>query len=218
MHLLPRLRRIRQLAVCAALVGLTSAAIAVPEAQFNSAFQQFLQASAGDSAAIEHAAEAFSGLVKSEPTNPVLLAYAGAATAMKATTTWLPWKKMGFAEDGLAQLDKALSLLNTAHEAPVQNGTPGVLEVKFVAANTFLAVPGFMHRQERGAKLLSEVLSSPLLANAPLTFKGTVWLKAAKEASKAQNPSEAKRYLDLIVQQQAPQAAQAQALLKGLAS
>ncbi|MFZ2306972.1 MAG: hypothetical protein WAW73_18895 [Rhodoferax sp.] len=218
MHLLPRLRRIRQLAVCTALVGLTSAAVAVPEAQFNSAFQQFLQASAGDSAAIEHAAEAFSGLVKSEPTNPVLLAYAGAATAMKATTTWLPWKKMGFAEDGLAQLDKALSLLNTAHEAPVQNGTPGVLEVKFVAANTFLAVPGFMHRQERGAKLLGEVLSSPLLANAPLAFKGTVWLKAAKEASKAQNPSEAKRYLDLIVQQQAPQAAQAQALLKGLAS
>lgn len=218
MHLLPRLRRIRQLAVCTALVGLTSAAVAVPEAQFNSAFQQFLQASAGDSAAIEHAAEAFSGLVKSEPTNPVLLAYAGAATAMKATTTWLPWKKMGFAEDGLAQLDKALSLLNTAHEAPVQNGTPGVLEVKFVAANTFLAVPGFMHRQERGTKLLGEVLSSPLLANAPLAFKGTVWLKAAKEASKAQNPSEARRYLDLIVQQQAPQAAQAQALLKGLAS
>ncbi len=218
MHRLPRLRRIRQLAVCAALVGLTSAAIAVPEAQFNSAFQQFLQASAGDSSAIEHAAEAFSGLVKSEPTNPVVLAYAGAATAMRAGTTWLPWKKMGFAEDGLAQLDKALTLLTPAHEAPVHNGTPAVLEVKFVAANTFLAVPGFMHREERGSKLLGEVLNSPLLANAPLGFKGTVWLKAAKEASKAQNPTEAKRYLDLIVQQQAPQSVQAQALLKGLAS
>jgi hypothetical protein len=216
MNLSTQMRRISQLAVCAALVGLTSAAIAVPEAQFQSAFQQFLQASGGDTVAIEHAAEAFSGLVKSEPTNPVLLAYAGAATAMRAGTTWLPWKKMGFAEDGLAQLDKALTLLTPAHEAPVQNGTPGVLEVKFVAANTFLAVPGFMHRQERGTKLLGEVLGSPLLAGAPLGFKGTVWLKAAKEASKAQNPTEAKRYLDLIVQQQAPQAAQAQALLKGM--
>jgi len=212
------LRRVSQLALCTALIGLTSAASAVPEAQFQSAFQQFLQASAGDTAAIEHAAEAFSGLVKSEPTNPVVLAYAGAATAMRAGTTWLPWKKMGFAEDGLAQLDKALTLLTPAHEAPVQNGMPGVLEVKFVAANTFLAVPGFMHRQERGSKLLGEVLGSPLLANAPLGFRGTVWLKAAKEASKAQNPTEAKRYLDLIVQQQAPQAAQAQALLKGLSS
>lgn len=218
MHQSARLRRAGQLALCTALIGLARAAIAIPEPQFQSAFQQFVQASAGDTAAIEHAAEAFSGLVRSEPTNPVLLAYAGAATAMKATTTWLPWKKLGFAEDGLAQLDKALILLTPAHEAPVQNGTPGVLEVKFVAANTFLAVPGFMHRQERGTKLLGEVVASPLLASAPLGFKGTVWLKAAKEASKAQNPTEAKRYLDLIVQQQAPQAAQAQALLKGLSS
>lgn len=203
---------------CAIALGLAGTAIAIPEPQFQAAFQQFVRASTGDSGAIEHAAEAFSGLVKREPANPVLLAYAGAATAMKATTTWLPWKKMGFAEDGLAQLDKALSLLSPAHDAPVQNGTPGVLEVKFVAANTFLAVPGFMHRQERGTKLLGEVVTSPLLARAPLAFKGSVWLKAANEASKAQNPAEAKRYLDLIVQQQAPQAAQALALLKGLSS
>jgi len=212
------IRRISQWAVATTLVALTSAALAVPEAQFQSAFKQFLQASAGDSAAIEHAAEAFSGLLKSEPANPVLLAYAGAATALKATTTWLPWKKMGYAEDGLSQLDKALNMLNPAHDAPVQNGTPGVLEVKYVAANTFLAVPGFMHRADRGNKLLGEVLASPLLATAPLGFRGTVWLKAANEATKANNPTEAKRYLDLIVQSQAPQAAQAQALLKGLSS
>jgi len=209
--------RVSQLAASVFLVGLASTAMAVPEPQFQSAFQEFVQASAGDSSAIGRAAEVFSGLARSEPANPVLLAYAGAATAMKAGTTWLPWKKMGFAEDGLAQLDKALALLTPAHDATVQNGTPGVLEVKFVAANTFLAVPGFMHRQERGTKLLGEVLSSPLLANAPLGFRGTVWLKAAQEASKARNTTEAKRYLDLIVQHQAPQATQAQALLKGLA-
>lgn len=211
-------RRTAALTVAVSLIGFGSATWAVPDAQFQSAFKQFLQASAGDHAAIEQAAEAFSGLLKSEPTNPVLLAYAGAATAMKATTTWLPWKKMGYAEDGLSQLDKALSMLNPAHDAPVQNGTPGVLEVKYVAANTFLAVPGFMHRADRGNKLLGEVLASPLLAMAPLGFRGTVWLKAANEATKAQNPGEAKRYLDLIVQSQAPQAAQAQTLLKGLSS
>lgn len=212
------LRRASQWALTASLIALAGTAIATPEPQFQSAFQQFVQATTGNTAAIGHAAEAFSGLVKSAPTNPVVLAYAGASTAMKATTTWLPWKKMGFAEDGLAQLDKALTLLTPAHDAPVHNNTPGVLEVKFVAANTFLAVPEFMHRRERGTKLLGEVVASPLLGGAPLGFKGSVWLKAANEASKAQNPAEAKRYLDLIVQQQAPQAAQAQALLKGMAS
>ena len=209
--------RLSRWAASAILVGLASAAMAIPEPQFQSAFKEFLQASAGERSAIERAAEAFSGLVRSEPSNPVLLAYAGAATAMKAGTAWLPWKKMGFAEDGLAQLDKALALLTPAHNAPVQNGTPGVLEVKFVAANTFLAVPGFMHRQERGAKLLGEVLGSPLLANAPLGFRGAVWLKAAQEASKAKNITEAKRCLDLIVQHQAAQATLSQGLLKGLA-
>ncbi|MGP1693620.1 MAG: hypothetical protein ACTS6O_14075, partial [Giesbergeria sp.] len=66
--------------------------------------------------------------------------------------------------------------------------------------------------------LLGEVLSSPLLANAPLGFRGTVWLKAAQEATKTKNTTEARRCLDLILQHQAPQAAQAQALLKGLTS
>lgn len=212
------LRHIGQIAVAASLIGLGAAAIAVPDAQFQTAFKQFIQASAGDTAAIDQAAEAFSGLLKNEPANPVLLAYTGSATAMKAATTMLPWKKMTYAEDGLSQLDKALAMLNPAHDASVQNGTPGVLEVKFVAANTFLAVPGFMNRHDRGSKLLADVLANPLLATAPLGFKGTVWLKAATEATKANNPVEAKRYLDMIVDQQAPQAAKAQALLKGMAS
>ncbi len=210
-------RHIRHIALAASLVCLGATAMAAPEDQFQTAFKHFIQASGGDTAAIEQAAEAFSGLLLSEPTNPVLMAYAGSATSMKANTTMLPWKKMAYAEDGLAKLDKALALLSPAHDAPVQNGTPGVLDVKFVASNTFLAVPGFMNRGERGAKLLGEVVASPLLATAPLPFRGSVWLTAAKEANKAKNPTEAKRYLDLIVQQQAPQAAQAQALLKSLA-
>lgn len=212
-------RHIRHIALAASLVGLGAAAVAAaPEAQFQAAFKQFMQASTGDTGAIEQAAEAFSGLLKSQPANPVVMAYAGSATAMKAATTMLPWKKMSYAEDGLAQLDKALAMLSPAHDAPVQHGTPGVLEVKFVASNTFLAVPGFMNRNERGAKLLGEVVQHPLLATAPLPFRGSVWLSAAKEASKAKNTAEAKRYLDLIVQQQAPQAPKAQELLKNLSS
>jgi hypothetical protein len=176
-------RRIRQFALAACLVGVASAATAVTEAQFQGAFSHFMQANAGDAGAIDRAAEAFTVLLKTEPVNPVLMAYAGAATAMKATTTWLPWKKMAYAEDGLAQLDKALALLSPDHNATVQNGTPGVLEVKFVAANTFLAVPGFMNRRERGAKLLGDVLASPLLPQAPAAFKAHVKAAATKASA-----------------------------------
>jgi len=166
------------LVLAAALLGGT--AHAVPEAQFQPAFALFVQATDGQSSAIDAAADAFATLLKTEPANPVLLAYSGAATGMKATTTWLPWKKLAYAEDGLAQLDKALALLTPAHHAVVQNGTPGHLEVKLVAANTFLAVPGFMNRHERGVKLVRELLASPALGSTPKAFQASVHKAAVK--------------------------------------
>jgi hypothetical protein len=99
---------------------------------------------------------------------------------MRATTTMLPWKKMSYAEDGMAMLDKALALLTPAHNTAMQRGVPGALDVRFVAANTFLAVPGFMNRGARGAKLLDEVLSSPLFPQSPPEFQTAVRARAAK--------------------------------------
>jgi len=195
----------------------TGIAIAAPDAAFDSAFRHFIVASGGDRSAVDPAADAFDALLKAEPANPVLMAYAGAAGAMRAGTTALPWKKMGYAEDGLALLDKSLAMLTPAHDAPIQHGTPGSLEVRFVAANAFLAVPPFMNRAARGAKLLDEVLASPLFANAPLPFQGNVWMRAAALAAKEQRPADAQRYLNEVISRNAPQAEKARALLKGAA-
>lgn len=191
---------------------------AAPEAAFEAAYQVFARASGGDTAAVDKAADAFEALLKAEPAHPVLMAYAGASTALKATTTVLPWKKMGFAEDGMALIDKSIALLTPAHDAPLQHGTPGALEVKFIAANTFLAVPGFMNRSARGAKLLGDVLASPLLAASPLPFRGQVWMRAAKLAQADNRPADARRWLDEVVRSGAPQAASAKASLQGLGS
>ncbi len=191
---------------------------AASEAQFQPAFNQFSQAISGNEGAIAKAADAFSALLKTEPGNPVLMAYAGAATSMKATTTWLPWKKMSYAEDGMALLDKALALLGPAHNAVLQNNLPAVLDVRFVASSTFLAVPGFMNRGARGAKLLNEVLSSPLFATSPLSFRADVWLAAARLAIKEKRVDDARRYLNNVIQANVPQAEAARAQLKALAS
>lgn len=210
----------RWLFAATTVVSLLSAGVvlAVPEAAFETAFRQFSSASAGESDAVDRAADAFESLLKTEPANPVLMAYAGASTSMRAGTTILPWKKMGYAEDGLAMLDKALALLTPAHDAPLQRGVPGVLEVKFVAASTFLAVPSFMQRSARGAKLLDEVLASPLFAAAPLPFKGSVWMRAAEQAAKEQRSADAKRWFNEVIAQHAPQADKARARLKDLSA
>lgn len=191
-------------------------ALGASEADFLSATKDFDAAQAGDAAALQRAADAFEALLRAQPGNPVLLAYSGAATAMKASTTMLPWKKMGFAEDGLAQLDKALDLLTTAHDAPLYRHTPAVLETRLTAANTFLAVPGFMNRGERGAKLLQQVLDSPLLATSPLPFRGVVWMRAGRQAQRDQRTADARRWYGLVVAQNAPQGKDAQAALKDL--
>ena len=203
----------------AALASLVAAgpACAAGDAPFQSAFQSFSQASAGDKSAIDPATDAFETLLKAEPTNPVLMAYSGASTALKASNTSMPWKKMSFAEDGLAQLDKSLAMLTPAHDAPVQHGTPGALEVRFVAATTFLAVPPFMNRAERGAKLLGEVLASPLFERAPLPFKGAVWMRAAALAAKDQRKEDARRYFNEVIEHAAPQADAARTKLKEIA-
>ena len=191
---------------------------AAPDDQFRPAFQLFSQASAGDKGAVDAAADAFDKLLQAEPASPVLMAYSGASTAMKARTTLLPWKKMGFAEDGLAALDKSLALLTPAHDAIGQHGTPASLETRFVAASTFLAVPDFMHRGARGSALLAEVLASPLFAQAPLPFQATVWMQAGRQAAKENRAADARRFFEQVVQRGAPQAEQARVALQGLPS
>lgn len=202
--------------VLAASALLSTPVFAESQMRFQTAFEQFMQAQSGDSAAIERAASSFTTLLQIEPGNPVVLAYAGASTAQLANTTLLPWKKLSYAEEGLAMLDKALAMLTPAHNAVIQNNTPGALEVRYVAANTFLAVPGFMNRRSRGAKLLTDVESSPLLAQAPLGFKGAVWMRAAKLAQVDQRPADARQLYEKVIGNHAPQAEMAREQLKAL--
>ena len=202
--------------IALAALAIALPALAVDPAVYETAFQQFQRAAAGDKDAIEPAAQQFAGLSAAEPADPVLLAYAGAATSMRAKTTLLPWKKMSFAEDGLAQLDKALAMLAPAHEQLQHKGTPATLETRFIAASTFLALPSMFNRQPRGAKLLDDVLANPQLAAAPLGFRGAVWLRAGAAALTDKRPDDARRWFLQVISSGAPQAPAAQAKLKEL--
>ena len=129
---------------------------------------------------------------------------------MQARATMLPLKKMSLAENGMALQDKAVAMLATRHDAEMQDGAPVSLRVRYVAANTFLAVPDLFDRKQRGQKLLTEVIASPVLGAAALEFQGHVWLRAARYAEKDKRLDEAKMYLNLVISSGAPQAAQAQ--------
>jgi hypothetical protein len=193
-------------------------ACAADAAGFEGAFAAFQRAAAGDESAIDSAVKQFASLVDADPADPLLLAYSGAATALQARAAVLPWKKLSYADDGLARLDKAIALLQPAHDTLLHRGTPTSLETRFVAANTFLGMPAMFNRQARGKRLLDEVLQNPLLAASPLPFRGNVWLRAGVAAAADNRPADARRWFEQVVASGAPQASAAQAKLKELAS
>ncbi len=191
-----------------------------PEPGFDAALDRFLSARPGDEKAIGDAANQFVRLSAAEPTDPVLRAYAGAATSMRATTTMLPWKKISYTEDGLSMIDKALAQLTPAHDAASHahshQGVPAVLWVRLTAANTFLALPSMFNRNERGRAQLRQVTDSPLLEAAPAGFKAAAWMSAASLAGKDQQPTLARHWLEKVAATSTPQAAVAREKLKAL--
>lgn len=189
------------------LAALAAPAWAASAAQFDAAYRAFDEAQRGDTGAIDLAAERFAQLALAEPGDMVLLAYAGATEASRARTTWLPWRKMQHAEDGLARIDKALAQLKPADDAMRYHGTPASLEARFTAASTFLALPATFNRRERGEKLLAQVQDSPLFTAAPAGFRGAVWWRAAQHAAEQGRTDEARTLWQRIVQSGAPQAA-----------
>jgi hypothetical protein len=204
------------LVLLAAMMGAAHPAWSADASAYAQAEAQFQHAREGDKNAVEPAAKLWAEQAAAHPADPVAKAYAGAATALQATTTLLPWRKMGYAEDGLALIDKALAMLTPAHDTALYRGVPVSLETRFVAASTFLGLPGMFNRSARGAKLLSEVLNSPLMNQAPLGFQAAVWMVAANEAHKAQRQEDANARWQKVVASGAPQAPAAQAQLKGL--
>ncbi len=200
------------LALCLSALALHARAAADADVERGVALIE--RAGDGQADAIDAALAHFTRLSAAEPQAPLLLAYQGAAQAMKATTTVMPWRKMAFAEDGLALLDKALVQLVPAHDTQLHRKVPASLETRFVAANTFLSLPSMFNRKERGTRLLEEVLNSPMFEAAPLAFRGTVWMRAAQAAQADKRAADATGFLKRVVAAGAPQASAAQAAVK----
>lgn len=185
-----------------------------PPDKVEAATRTLERAMGGDKSAIDSAADQFAELLKQYPGEPLVMAFAGASTALRAQGTWMPWRKVGHAEDGLALIDKALAMLTPAHDAAGPNGTPIGLETRFVAASTFLSLPSMFNRGARGERMLNEVIASPQFATAPVSFRGAVWLRAGLKAVDDKRTADARKYFQQVADLNGPQAPAARAKLK----
>lgn len=164
------------------LAGLAQLAPAAPmaDADFAAAQAIFLQAVAGDGGAVEEAVRRFGKLAATDtPQAPLCAAYLGAAQAMQGRDAWMPWNKMRATERGLATLDKALRRLDAAHDKEIFRGTPLFVEIRLVAASTFLALPALFNRFDAGKQILREAFASPAYAAASGEIKARLHWQAA---------------------------------------
>lgn len=162
----------------------------------------------------QQTASTFNNMLQQEPGNPLLMSYAGAATAKSSLDKLAKGEKTMALEDGTAMVEQALQL--ASNSVAMHGSVPVALEVRFVAASTYLAVPKVMNRHDKGEQLLKDVIDASQFAQTDVNFRGAVWMRAATLAAEKNRADEAKKYLNEIVRHNAPQSQKAAQLLQTL--
>lgn len=180
------------------LAGSASSAFAAPmaDADFATAQAVFFRATDGDGGATEEAVRRFEKLAAANTPQALLFtAYLGAAQTMQGRDAWLPWNKMRATERGLATLDKTLRRLEAAHDKEIFHGTPLSVEIRLVAATTFLSLPALFNRFDSGKQTLREAFASPAYAAAPGEIKARLHRQAAIAAQRDRIPRDEAAHL-----------------------
>ncbi len=172
----PSRRRVLAAVLVLPLLGFAIPAWAASNSDpFNNAFELFQSARQGNTDRVEPAITALQNLARTVERQPLYAAYLGSALTLKGKAAWMPWNKMKYTDQGLDQIDQALAALKPEHDRIVVQDVPISLNVRLVAAATFIAVPdGIFHRRANGKSQLAILRTHPLLATAPAAFRADV--------------------------------------------
>lgn len=165
-----------------------------PGQSLNHARAEYFRDLQGDSAAGRQATKDFQSLLAAHPHNPVLMAYSGSLTLLKAAHTWAFWNKQSLAQQGLAEMDKAVA------------ADPGNLEARFIRGASCWHLPFFFHRKQQAERDLTFVAVRakqavqhgqlpPQLGAAALDYYGKI-LTRLNQPAKAQQAFREARNID----------------------
>ncbi|WP_444942239.1 hypothetical protein ACJJI3_09350 [Microbulbifer sp. ZKSA004] len=155
----------RLLVIMALNLGVSVSSFAAQDAKMEDLYQK---AAAQGGTAIEESYEAFKTLQKDNPSDPIVLFYLGASETLMAKESWLPWRKVSYAENGIARMDKALTIIEEMdNPGRSSQGMPQDLLLKGIAATTFTKVPKFFNSFDRGFELYHELMGDPRIGYMP---------------------------------------------------
>ncbi|ENQ4670456.1 hypothetical protein ACEO74_000959 [Vibrio cholerae] len=179
--------------------------------------QRYNQAAQGDEKLVEPLYADLEKLVAQEGATALSLVYLGSTRTLMGRDAFLPWKKMRYSEEGLATIEKGLSLLsaNTSNSEERRNGLPAQMLAMAVAAATYTAMPDMFNHFERGYDLYLNLLADPQFQAQPFAATAWIYRLAIVAALRAEDEAQARLWLEAMQQADAqhPDTQQAQALL-----
>lgn len=166
---------------------------------------EYNQAVAGDDAKVESAYQSLVQLIEQQGAKPLSLVYLGSTQTLQGREAFLPWKKMKYTEQGLATIDKGLSMLDTLplnvdQQLRVQ-GLPERYLSQAMAAVTYTSLPTMFNHFDRGYDLYLTMLTEPEFIQQPFSATAWVYRYAIQAALQTGDMSQAWQWL--IVMQQA---------------
>ncbi|TXY44645.1 hypothetical protein [Vibrio mimicus] len=180
--------------------------------------QRYNQAAQGDTQLVEPLYTELENLIEQEGATALSLVYLGSTRTLMGRDAFLPWKKMRFSEEGLATIEKGLSLLNrdASSSEERRNGLPTRMLTVAIAAATYTSMPDMFNHFERGYDLYLILLAEPDFQAQP--FAATAWIYhlAIVAALRAEDKEQARLWVEKMQQADAnhPETQQAQALLE----
>jgi len=179
--------------------------------------ERYNQAAQGDETLVEPLYADLEKLVEQEGATPLTLVYLGSTRTLMGRDAFLPWKKMRYSEEGLATIEKGLSLLSddAANSQERRNGLPTQMLAIAVAAATYTAMPDMFNHFERGYDLYLNLLADPQFQAQPFAATAWIYRLAIVAALRAKDQAQAKQWLETMQQADAqhPDTQQAQTLL-----
>jgi hypothetical protein len=178
----------------------------------------FAKAVAGESSAVKTASEQFKQLHEREPDHVLLRAFWGSCLTLQGREALMPWNKLRYVEDGLAQIDKALGQLSPEKDAELLGGVSIGMETRLIAASTFLKLPDLFRRFDAGKRVVEESLRNPAFATLPPPLQGRFHYQAAVVAKQEKRRADEIASLQRAVEMdpQGPDVVEAKARLKAL--
>ena len=155
----------------------------------------FLQGVDGDKSAVRNAVNRFRSLSQRHPETPIYIAYLGASITLQGRDAPNGIDKQRLTEEGLDEIDRALELFSHDNDEPSSRR----LDTLLVAANSFIYIPSFFNRYERGKRLLREILEHNDFKEMAAGFKAAAYFTAALIARGDGDENEYHRYLNLTV-------------------